>query len=83
MIIPAQVPNAGMPVGDPLAQRLEQVEDAGQLGHRGGLPAREDEAVDRRRAPPGRRTGRAATPSGLEGAQVLADVALQGEDANA
>ena len=62
---------------DPHPQRLEQVEGVGELPHRGGLPAGDDQAVDRvqllgpaygdRRAPASER------------AQMLAHVSLQGE----
>ena len=81
-IIPAQVPNVGIPCRDPLLQRLEQVEDAGQLGHRGGLTAGDDEPVAgvELRGPA---YGQGGDAERLEGREVLAHVALQGEDADA
>ena len=81
MIIPAQVPSDRHPGRDPLAERLEQVEDPGQLGHRGGLAARDDEAVAglelRRPA-----YGAVGDAERLERGEVLAHVALQGEHAD-
>ena len=62
-IIPAQVPNAGIPSAIRLPQRLEQVEGPGQLGHRRRLAARQHQPVARRRARAGRRTATARTPS--------------------
>ena len=70
------------PSREPLAQRLAQLEGADQLVHRGRLPAGDDERRRGRRARAGRRTGRASAPQAAERAQVLADVALQGEDAD-
>ena len=67
------------PRRDPLLQRLEQVEGPRELGHRGGLAARDHQAVA------GLELG--GTPHGdrvhtepLEHPHVLADVALDGED---
>ena len=39
------MPSAGIPSREPLAERLEQVERAGQLGHRGRLAARQHQPV--------------------------------------
>ena len=67
------------PVRDPLAQRVEQVEDPGQLGHRRRLTARQDQAVALRELglPP---YGDRARAQGVQDAQMLTHVALQGED---
>jgi hypothetical protein len=48
MIIPAQDPKTGMPAPIPLAQRLDQIKDRGQLPDRGRLAAGDDQAVDSR-----------------------------------
>ena len=71
----------GQPAAHGLAQRLEQVEDPRQLGHRRGLPARDDQAVARGelgRSSYGDRVG----AQRAEGGQVLAHVALEGEHAD-
>ena len=69
------------PVRDPLLQRLEQLERAGQLGHRRRLAARQHERVDAVEllGPAHARRPRARR---LQRAQVLADVALEGEHAD-
>ena len=71
-----------MPVGDAAQQRLAQVEGTDELVHDGRLAAGDDETVDRLDL------GRTPDQHGLgsergEGRQVLADVALDGEDADA
>ena len=68
----------GQAVRDALAQRLEQLERAGQLDDRRRLTARQHQAVD------GGQLARAAhghglDPGGRQRAQVFADVALQGQ----
>ena len=70
-----------MPVGDPLADRLEQAEVDGELAHRGRLAAGDDQGVDGvQLLGPADRTGERAALG--ERAQVLADVALQREHAD-
>ena len=70
------------PGGDPLPEWLEEVEGAGQLGDRGGLPARNHECVS------GVELGRSAYGLGGEAEavqrpEVLAYVALERQDADA
>ena len=55
-IIPAQVPNAGMPVGQALGQRVEQAGRLEQHRHRRRLAAGHDQRVDVGRAASGVRT---------------------------
>ena len=63
-------------------ERLEEIEDAGQLGHRGGLTARDDEAVAGVELS-GPAYGQGGDTEGIECREVLPDVSLQGQDANA
>src|SRR6476469_1883087 len=64
-----------------IAQRLDQVEDRGELGHRRGLPARDDEAVAGGELA-GTAYGDRVRPERPQGRQVLAYVALQGQHAD-
>ena len=78
---PRAGPEDRHPLGDPLAQRLEQLEGPGQLRHRRRLPAREHEAVALLEL--GRPAyGEGAGAELVEHPEVLADVALEGEDAD-
>ena len=81
MIMPAQVPKAGSPPRDRLAQRLDQLEDRGQLDHRRRLPARDDEAVARGELG-GSAYGDRVGAQRAEGGEVLAHVALEGQHAD-
>ena len=72
----------GQPVGQPGAQRLQQVELAQQMAHRGGLPTGNHQPVDGvefAAAPHADRVGSRIT----QRRQVLPDVALQRQYADA
>ena len=66
---------------DGLAQRLEEVEDPGELDHRGRLAAGDDEAVARGELG-GTAYGHGVGTQRTERGEVLTYVALQGEDAD-
>ena len=69
------------PARDSQLQWLEQVEGAGQLGHCGGLPAREYECVtgvELRRSS----YGLSGEAEGVQRPEVLANVALERENAD-
>ena len=71
----------GQTTPDGLAQRLEEVEDPGELDHRGRLAAGDDEAVARGELG-GTAYGHGVGTQRAEGGEVLTHVALQGEDAD-
>ena len=79
--MPAHDPYVGMPGRDALAQRVQQVEVRASLIIVVDSPPGRIEPVDRVQlgCTPHEDAGAAGR---LEGAQVLADVALQGEDAD-
>jgi hypothetical protein len=67
------------PVGEPLAQRLLQVERPHQLVHGGGLPAGDHQRLDVVQLARPAHTG-CPRPQALEHPQVLADISLDGQD---
>ena len=81
MIIPAQVPNVGMPD----AIRLRSGSNSSNVRASLAIVVDSPPGITRpsqASSSAGRRTGWARTPSSGEHAQVLADVALEGEDAD-
>ena len=81
MIIPAQVPNAGMPDAIRFRSGVEQPEPARQLGHGRRLAAGDHEAVALLQLL-GPAYGERRDPEPAQRGEVLAHVALQGEHAD-
>ena len=79
--MPAQVPRIGMPGARAFADRLDQAVGARELADRGGLAARDHQALDVGELLGGVAPRPAVAPDVGEDSRVLTEISLEREDA--